>query len=384
MRARGALPLLLSALLPAAALASGGAGRIALLPPEVEVAEADAGPRVAELLAAALAARGWEVASGEEVERALFATRLRRTDSIPSPVRDGLFGQLDVSAVLLSRVGAWLGGRDPVVVLTARLVGLDGRTAWAEFQSLTGAETADPFDLRRAATVEEVARRAVERLCANLPAPGAPAPRRGLQDRPFYLSAPAVFRSRHLGAPVTRVTLVPFSNLTRVREAPRTAGAQLERLLEASGAFEVVEPADFRDAMRAEAIPSLLRLQPDQLRAIGARLGSPVFVRGTVWRWIDTTAYSGALDPEVELEIELVDVGANRVLGVAHVARTGSDYSGFLLRGRMRTAAALAERVVAEIVEALLAADPVGAKADSPERPDGSPPAGPNQGEGRP
>ena len=56
-------------------------------------------------------------------------------------------------------------------------------------------------------------------------------------------------------------------------------------LLDAFEALEAVpwtEPADFRDAMRAEAIPSLLRLQPEQLRAIGARLGSPVFVRGTV------------------------------------------------------------------------------------------------------
>jgi hypothetical protein len=324
------------------------------------------------------------VVAGAEVERALFTHRLRRLDSVPDAIRERICAELDVSAVLLARVGTWLPGLDPVVVLSARLVGPDGATAWAGFRSLTAGETADTFDLRRAATVEEVAGRAVEGLCADLPGPGAAVPLPGPRARPFYLPAPAAFRARAFDAPLTRVALVPFTNLTRVRDAPRTAGDQLERQLAASGAFEVVEPADFRAAMRAEAIPSLRRLEPAQLRAIGARVGAPVFARGTVWRWTETTAWTGAVDPEVELEVELVDVERGRVLGAAHLARTGSDYAGFLLRGRIRTAAALAERVVAEIVAALLAAEPAGPPPRAPEQEAGGPPAGPTNGEGRP
>jgi len=183
---------------------------------------------------------------------------------------------------------------------------------------------------------------------------------------------PPTYRSRELGSERRRVALLPLANLTRASDAARGAGAAVARRVAASAWLELVEPADLRAAMVDARIPSIRHLDPDRLRALGERLGTSCFLRGTIWRWRE--GVPGALTgPEVELELELVDVAAGRVLWATHGARSGNDYTGLFLRGAIGSGVALTDRLVAEMLEALAETEPTDPRAARATIADASP-----------
>ncbi|HSM13470.1 MAG TPA: hypothetical protein VLA66_05325 [Thermoanaerobaculia bacterium] len=357
-RRRRLSALLLGALLGGPALAEVSA-RLALLPLEnlsgLEEAAQVVGPRLAE----ALARRGWRPIPGEEVERILREERARRGDTLSDRARERLLVELDAGGVAAVAILVWLPGRNPIVSLSARILGPEGAEAGA-VGSVSAAELERPFGLGPPIEIEELADRAIERLARALPAPGEsgrPAERRhapvGGRD-PVVLRSPGVFDDGPL-----RICLLPFGNDARDRGAPRILAEVLARRLRASGRFEPVEPAELRAALRAERVPSLRFLDATALRAVAARLGTPYFLRGTIWQWVEGSPASSGPVPEVELELELVDVERGRTVWAAHHGRRGDDYVGLFLRGRIGTVAGLLDQVVAEILAASQRADPV-------------------------
>ncbi|KAB2956987.1 MAG: hypothetical protein F9K18_12965 [Thermoanaerobaculia bacterium] len=134
----------------------------------------------------------------------------------------------------------------------------------------------------------------------------------------------------------------------------------LARRLAADGSFSVVEAADFRAALVAGRIPSLRRLDAERLLALGRGLGTTVFLRGAIWRWRDGRPYGVNGGTEVELDLELVDVEAGRILWTSHLARRGEDYQRLFLRGATGCAVGLADQMIAEMLDAARAAEPTG------------------------
>jgi len=334
------------------------AGRLALLPVENLSDSEDAALFLVPALAAAFEERGWQPVAGEPVERILREERARRGDTIPDRVRARLLNELGADGVAAATVLVWLPGRNPIVALSARILGPDGDEAGA-IRAASAADRSRAFGLGPSAEIAEVASRAVTDLVHALPAPGeepGPAGRRhspGGRD-PVVLRAPEVFGDRPL-----RVCVLPFGNDSRERGAPRILAEVLARRLRGSGAFEPIEPAELRAALRAERIPSLRFLDADALRGVAARLGTPLFLRGSIWRWTEGSPVSPGPVPEVEIELELVDVESGRTLWAAHHGRRGDDYLGLFLRGRIGTATGLLDQVVAEIVSASRRSDPV-------------------------
>jgi hypothetical protein len=357
MRIRAALPLVVSlpVLWAPAAVASGD--RVVLLPPENATAAAEAPAQVAAALADALAGRGWQVVDGDAVDTILYAARERRVDSLPAPLRAELLHSLDATGVVFSSVDSWSEGSDPIVAVSARWLDADGRLVWSATAGRSAAQTADALGFHRAADAPEVARSVLEDLVRTMPHPGAEARPTGRRARPFARPRSVTFRSPDFPTdqPI-RVFVVPFANDTHDRSAPRLVAELLARRLAASGSFDVVEPGDFRAALLAERVPSLAWLNPDRMRTVGARLGTPLFVRGTVWRWREGAIGGGSMAPAIELELELVDADRGRVLWAAHLAREGTDYSGLFLRGSIESAAVLADQMLAEMIDAVLAA----------------------------
>jgi hypothetical protein len=117
--------------------------------------------------------------------------------------------------------------------------------------------------------------------------------------------------------------------------------------------FEPVEAADLRDAMRAEGLRSFRALDSALLARVGERVGTRLFLSGSVYAWRNPPPQGGAVPPEVSLELTLVDVVSGRVLFSGQHARTGGDYAFFLQRGAVASAVALADRVVAELLDSL-------------------------------
>jgi hypothetical protein len=360
---RSAIVLCLaSALVATAARPAAAAGdRLVVLPPE-NLSDASTAPAAVEALLAALAQRhGWTPVRDPEVDRALHAARIWRLDSFSPGALRALGTEIGAEAVLFSTVDTWLEGENAIVALSLRLVGVDGGERWSRLITLSARETEGAIGLHRAANLAAVARLAVERGAEGFPAPGARGESRAAHGRRWGLPAPATFRSTALtsSAPV-RVCLVPFVNASESRAAPRIVADLLARRLAESGRFTLVEPADFRAALLAEKVPALRDLDPERLRAVGARLGTTHFLRGSIWRWREASPRSDAVLPEVDLQLELVDVASGRVVWTAHHARRGEDYQGLFLRGAVGTVVALADRVVGEMVRAEERAKPIG------------------------
>lgn len=359
---------LLALSLPHPAGASPRRGRVVLMPPENSSGFAAAPESVVPALAEQLRERGWEIVDPAGVEGILRVARARRVDSLSEPVRRQLAEETAADAVLYSTVETWLEGGNAIVALSARLTGADGALLWSAVSGASAAESTSPLGFRRAADARELLPSVLERLTRELPRPGERPVTAERRARPLHAPSPATFRSTGLlaGAP-RRLFVLPFANLTQAREAPRQIAQPLARRLAASGLFALVESADFRAALLAEKVPSISRLDASRLRALAERLDAPLYLRGTLWRWREGSAQAASVSPEVELELELVEAASERVLWAAHHARAGTDYESLLLRGAITSAVALADQTLAEMVDALLDAEPAGAPRPAAE-----------------
>jgi TolB-like protein len=347
---RLALPLAL--LLAAPAPAAAGA-RVALLPLEdaagATAARAQLGPR----LAAALAARGWEVVPSAEVERVLEARRIRW---LASPGRDELaaaLADLGAARAVTGAVLSWRAGPRPEVALVARMVLQGGEEVWSGAVGMTGEDGAGLLGTGRTGQVEKVAARAVERLAASMPlADGRPGGRAAPSPRPLRRVAAAGRAARELAA-VRGVCVLPLENESGDPVAARVVGALLERRLRADARLPVASAAAVREAMAAERIRTFRTLDPDGLRRLARRLDVGTVLTGTVYRLGEGQGRSGGLEPEVEVHLTLAGVSDGRVLWSARVARRGGDYLRLLQVGAIADRTSLADQAVAELVATL-------------------------------
>ena len=303
-------------------------------------------------LALKLAQKGWDIARGEAVEDFLRKERVRYVDSLTAEVRSRLLSTLSGEAVVTGTIYAFAEGENTVCSLSARMVSVDGTTLWTAVTGLTSDETEGLLGLGRAGTLPALSDRALSSLLRNLPSPGARA-KAEPRGTPLLKASPPTYKSVALkGGAVRRVCLLPFENFTQTREAPRILADILQHELVASGRFEVVEAADLRAALVAEKVRGLAALEPSKLAGLGERLGTTLFLRGSVYRYVDTGARSGAAMPEVDVELALVDAAAGSIVWTGGNARNGRDYKGLFQLGALRSIVALSDQVLGEMVSA--------------------------------
>lgn len=303
-------------------------------------------------LALKLTSKGWDVVRGETVEEFLQKERIRYVDSVTPELRKKLLSSMGAEALVSGSIYAFAEGDNSVCSLSARMVKADGTTAWSGVTGLTSEETEGLLGLGRAGTLPALADRALNDLLRNLPAPGARAAAEP-RSTPLLKASPPTYKSKALaGTAVRRICLLPFENFTPVREAPRVLSDVLQHELVASGRFEVVEAAELRAALVAEKIRGLSGLENGRLAALGKRIGTSLFVRGTVYRYGDPAAKNGASTPEIDLELVLLDADAGRIVWMGENARKGRDYKGLFQLGALRSVVALVDQVLGEVVTA--------------------------------
>jgi hypothetical protein len=335
-----------------------GAERVVLVPFENLSGSSEARDQLEALAGAYLQGRGYTVLAGGEVAAYLEARRIRYLDSLGAAERSRLLEAHQAGAVMTGKIFDFAEARVPLVSLSARLQGEDGRVLWSDVVALSAADTEGVFG-GRVATRDGLAREAAERLFEDLPAPGdGPAPTR-LSGRPRRLSAPRTYRAASLEKGTSRrVCVLPFVNHSTERDAPRIVADLLSRRLQQTGEFEVVEPAELRSALVAEQLRSFQDRDPLRLARLGEGVGGCLFLRGTVFAYQPGLAAGAAQPPQVALHVSLVDVAASRVLWSSDHSRKGDQYTSFFMRGAIVTAVGLADRVVSEMVDALLKAKP--------------------------
>lgn len=334
-------------LLLAPALAAPVAERVVLVPFDAVARTRSARAIVMPHLEAALEVRGRAVVSGGEVEGFLHRERIRHLDSLPAPKIAALLEELDAEAAVLGAILTWeAAGPEPRVALSARMVGRDGRTLWSGLAGLSAAETERAFGLGRAPDVTALSRRVISRLLETLPQgrPGSLRREEGGGD------LPRVYRSRETPGAALRICLLPLENRTEERESPRVVEEILQHRLGERPGLTVVPPADLRGAIVAAGLRAPSLLSRDQLRSLSTGVGTSLFLRGAILGF--GAGPGGGGIPEVELHLTLLDAESGRTLWSGIHRRSGLDYEGLLGLGAVREPAALAGRVVAELVDA--------------------------------
>lgn len=307
---------------------------------------------LARSLALKLTSRGWDVVQGEAVEDFLRKERVRYVDSLAAEARSRLLSAFSAEGVVTGTIYAFADGDNPVVALSARMIRADGTVSFSSVSGLTSDETEGLLGLGRAGTLPALSERTLNTLLRTFSTPTTHA-KAEPHRTPLLKASPPTYKSLALaGTAVRRVCLLPFENFSPVREAPRVLADLLQHELAASGRFEVVEAADLRAALVAEKVRGLAGLEPSQVAALGKRIGTSLFVRGTVYRYVDVGARSGSATPEVEVHLSLVDSAEGRILWTGSDARNGRDYKGLFQLGALRSVVALSDQVFGELVSA--------------------------------
>lgn len=311
----------------------------------------EASAELESLVVEQLSRRGWTVAPADETERALEELRLRYLDSLTRDSLDALCERFDASVVVTGSILAYRENGNRVVAVAARMIARDGAILWADLLSSSAAEAESAFGFGRNASSQQLLHDTIESLIRRAPEPSSanrPNARRLrlAHDGAMFASNPQTYRSSsHPKGTTLRVCVLPFAS--KFPEAGRVMLEILTVRLEATGEFDVVEPAEFREGMRLAGLRSVSTMTSSELARLGAELGTPLFLRGNVHAWREGTGGRS----EVQLDMTLVDVSAGTILWAVTHQRRGSDYAGILGRGTVENVVALADLVVSETLE---------------------------------
>lgn len=352
------LPAICLALSVAAVASAEDGRRIAILPFDNLSGAQDSALIVSGLVAQQIAARGWQTADGSEVESLLETERVRYLDALENRVVQKIVQSTHASAALTGTIYTWSAGRNPAVALAARLTNPDGSTEWTDVAATSSDDTEHLFGFGRTADLNALAASAVASLMQRFPRADGGHSSAVRPRAPLFGSRPATYLSRDLAvAARKRICILPFENLSAAPDAPRIVTEVLTLRLAAEPSFEVVSPAEMRAAALATRIGSFRGITSAALTKLGAALNTNFFVLGTIYQFSDPAGHTGG-DAALEVELSLIDVKAGHVLWTAQHARSGSDYIGFLLLGKVTTVVGLADRVAGELIAAEIHAPP--------------------------
>lgn len=323
----------------------------------VEHAPAD----IAASFSRRIGTKGYRCVPVEEVEAFLAAERVRYLDSLSGRVREKLFSRFGASAVVFGTVYSFSTGDNAIVGISARMLRSDGGTAWEGVAGLSSEDTEGAFGLTRTSSTAVLSEKALDRLLRAFPAPGKTAKPASARARPLGLSGPATFRSAALETGrKNRICLLPLENRSPARLASRTVAELLSQRLSASGTFEVVEPADFREAMVATGVRGIRSGDPAEMAKLSRALGTHLFLRGTIYVFRDASSRNASVSPELDLDLALVDATEGKIVWTSRLARTGKEYEGFLELGAITNIVTLTDQAAAEMVRAAEKAKPKG------------------------
>ena len=305
--------------------------------------------------------KGYRSVPAEEVEAFLAAERVRYLDSLSGGVREKLLSRFGASAVVFGTVYSFAEGDNAIVGVSARMLRSDGGTAWAGVAGLSSEDTEGAFGLSRTSSTAVLSEKALDRLFRSFPPPGKTAKIAPARARPLGVSAPATFRSAALETGRKhRICLLPLENRSPARLASRTVAELLSQRLSASGSFEVVEPADFREAMVTTGVRGIRSGDPAEMAKLSRALHTHLFLRGTIYVFRDASSRNASVAPELDLDLALVDEAEGKIAWTSRLSRTGKDYEGFLELGAITNIVTLTDQAAAEMVRAAEKAKPKG------------------------
>jgi TolB-like protein len=326
--------------------------RVALFPLDNSSGAAAPMRDVGVQLEVALRKRGLDVVSGDIVEEFLARHRIRYTGGVDGETARRARDELDVEGILVGSVDLYQASGTPLFALTTRLVSADGDPAilWMDGASEAGNESPGLFNLGLVGTVQELELRAFERLSGSLasflagkasPFTVCPSDSR---FSPQILSRYPPSRSRERPS----VAVLPFVNQTPQSNAGDVISLDIVRTLVAVDWLDVRDPGVVRSELLRHRVVMEGGVSYEAARIALGSMDVDFVVSGYV------RSYDEAL-PKVEFTVLALDTWANRIVWQSSSFDTGNEGVFFFDVGRIRTANALACRMVREVVDGMVA-----------------------------
>lgn len=150
---------------------------------------------------------------------------------------------------------------------------------------------------------------------------------------------------------IKRVAVLPFYNNTNVKGAGQVVTrAFVEGLFDRKN-LEVEFPGNVRKFLIGERIIIRKGIGADHIKLIGKRLNVDAVIIGWVEKYSGVGKGRGPQIPVVSVSARMVDTRSCSVLWIGQNSRRGDDYVTILDYGRIRSVAALARKVVSELIE---------------------------------
>lgn len=349
---RRLLVLAMGFLAPTLATA-GGYHRLALVPFDNVARAPAAREAVMPLVSEALARRGYEVLEGGSVGQALEARRIRDMDSYPAAQAKELLGALRADGLVTGGILAWdtTDPNDPAVAVVMRIVGPDGALLWSGAASTSSAATERTFGRGKVKEIGHLARRVVAEMLAALPAgdrldTAGPPRITTTRVRVFRSTAP-------LDGPLA-ISVLPFDNFTRNRDATRIFEKIVLHQLSRRPGIECAEPAEVRRTFPSgkghlpSGVPAV------ELAEASRSIGTRFVLSGAVFAFSGDYSDQYGRTPLVEIYVRLTDVETGAIRWSGRHRRVGRDYEGALQRGAITDPVTLAHVVVDELLSSFL------------------------------
>jgi hypothetical protein len=319
---------------------------VAVLPVSDVGGSTEIGALVRDVLEKRLEKIGYTVLASPDVDRLLEAKRVRYLDSLSEASRNALREELHADVIVLASLLAYRENGNPLVGVAARMIDVSGAVIWADLVASSANESEGPLGSGRFADAASLARHTAQSLAGRVPA--ADRRERALRLNSGVLTrGPVTYRSSSHGkGELLRVCVLPFAS-----SIPQAARVFLEIAtirLEATGEFDVVEAAEFREAMHAEKLHSVAAMTSSELAVLSRRLGTSIFLRGNIHVFRDG---SGGRS-EIQFDMNMADVATGEVLWAVTHQRRGAEYAGVFQRGVIENAVSLADRAFSEAVAA--------------------------------
>ncbi len=148
---------------------------------------------------------------------------------------------------------------------------------------------------------------------------------------------------------VCKVALLPFLNESKYPQGDAIVHKVLLSELVAAGHFQVIQEGDIRDLYHQLLLFPDQMPDPNQLKMIGGRLNSDLFVCGTIQKMSENRVGS-EVNTEITLFLKLYDGISGQLLWTTYHRRTGSEYQQIMHLGRINTVTGLALRMSREII----------------------------------
>jgi hypothetical protein len=328
---------------------------VALLPPVNRSGVDVPAEWIAEIMAAALADRGYALLEATEVDRFLETRRIRYTGGITEADAAALAAEADAGSALLLSIDDWDGNDPPRFALTARRVDASAGIVWCGAIGLHGWDRPGSFGRGRVADAAVLVERAAASLATALVEADAPegrAARPPRVDGRFAPASLAVDPEWAASVPAEgrpRIAVLPFVTEGVRRDIGEVVALQFVRHLGSQAEGTVLEPGVVRAALLDARViqqdgPSLS--QVDALRAL---LDIDLVVSGRV------TAYEGSGStpdtPFVGFSARAIDAASRQVVWSSVSHARGDDGLRLFGTGHVRSAIELLSEQVRGVLQ---------------------------------